>query len=447
HKCRKQPTWKDPYVFLFLVSVVQKRRHYCTNSCTVKVTFSLKYPLIQNKGANAPKMETLSLPRINTDDPRLKLEVENRMKNIFVTQVEDAREDKDENINYIPIITEASGRILETGVNTLQRTLVLKKQVDVDVVDRELALKRQEIRERMLALGLRRTEFELKQQANKDRAGKFEKFVQDNEAKRRRAQRKYLVERKQNELKEIEREELLQQLQKLQARQCYLKERMTKYKMYEDYLLMVLDLLPENYLEYGADSLVMPIIRRRETLSITHQDLVEWLGSLVEELEQGQRSMETLRQEHDTNKLMTNRKLYELQTHWDKIKERNKELELNLQLHQGQSRDQIEETGSLLIAVRNLGEQCHLQHYGPLEDMNLLHMMDMIKEFVQEKADVERRVMRLTDSSSAMASSTEFTGVREKGPVVVQSNSKALLKSSSKTSSKSGLFAGSILKM
>ncbi|KAG9336568.1 hypothetical protein JZ751_002915, partial [Albula glossodonta] len=109
-------------------------------------------------------METMSLPQINRDDPRLKLKVENRMKNIFVTQEEEAREEEDENINYIPIITEASGKILETGVNTLQKTLVLKKQVEVDEVDRELALKREEVRERMQTLAIRRAEFELKQQ-------------------------------------------------------------------------------------------------------------------------------------------------------------------------------------------------------------------------------------------------------------------------------------------
>ncbi|XP_035281349.1 coiled-coil domain-containing protein 42 homolog [Anguilla anguilla] len=393
-------------------------------------------------------MEALSLPQINTDDPRLKLKVENRMKNIFVTQLEEPREEEDENVNFIPIITEASSRILETGVNTLQRTLVLKKQVEVEEVDRELALKRQEIRERMQALAHRRAEFELKQQANKDRAGKFEKFVQDNEAKRRRAQRKYLVERKQNELKETEIEELQQQLQKLQARQCFLKETMNKYKTYEDYLLMVLDLLPENYLEYGAESLVLPIIRRRETLSVTHQDLVERLGRLLDELEQSQRSLEALNQEHDTNKLMTNRKLYELQNQWDRMRERNKELEMNLQFHLGQSRDQTEETGSLLIAIQNMGEQCHSEQYGPLEDMNLLRMMDMIKEFIQEKADVEKRAMLLMDSSSTIASSTELTGAREKGSVTVKSNSKAPLKSTSKISCKSSsVLTGSKLKM
>lgn len=40
---------------------------------------------------------------------------------------------------------------------------------------------------------------------------------------------------------------------------------------------------------------------------------------------------------------------------------------------------QVEEVGSLLMAVRNLGEQCYLSHYGPLEEMDVLDMIDMIK--------------------------------------------------------------------
>lgn len=47
---------------------------------------------------------------------------------------------------------------------------------------------------------------------------KFEKFVQDNKAKRQRALRKYQVEKKQNELKEKEWEELTQRLLVLEAR-------------------------------------------------------------------------------------------------------------------------------------------------------------------------------------------------------------------------------------
>lgn len=40
---------------------------------------------------------------------------------------------------------------------------------------------------------------------------------------------------------------------------------------------------------------------------------------------------------------------------------------------------QVEEVGNILIAVRNLGEQCYLSHYGPLDGMDAATMMDMIK--------------------------------------------------------------------
>ncbi|XP_020355430.1 uncharacterized protein CCDC197 [Oncorhynchus kisutch] len=375
-------------------------------------------------------METL--PCINKGDPRLKLKVENRMKNIFVTQFDETRQE-DENVNHIPVITETASRVLETGVNTLQRTLVLKKQVEVDEVDRQLAQKRQEFKGRMQALAQRKAELELKQQATKDRAKKFEKFVEDNEVKRRRALKKYQAARKQNDLKQNEKEEFTEQLEKLQARQQYLKDRVTKYKMYEDYMMKMLDFLPENYLEYGADSLVMPIIRRHDTLSLTHQDLVERLGQLVEELEQGQRSLDSLKQEHNTNKLMMNRELSELQTQWDRAKEKNNQTEIKLMMHQGQSRDQVEEVGCLLIAVKNLAEQCYLQHYGPLEEIDMLTMMDMVKEYILERADIEMRATRLIDSGTVLTSATEHRRSLK------NINSKTQLKSTSKTSGRSGL--------
>ncbi|XP_023658147.2 uncharacterized protein CCDC197 [Paramormyrops kingsleyae] len=377
-------------------------------------------------------MEALSLPHIglNKDDPRLQLKVENRMRNIFVTQIEETRGEENENINHIPIITESPGRLLETGVNTLQRTLVLRKQVEADKVDAQLTLKRQEFWQRMQALGRRRAELELQQQENRDRAAKFEKFVQDNKAKRQRALRKYQVEKKQNELKEKEWEELTQQLLVLEARQQHLKEMVAKHKIHEDYLLKVLDQLPENSLEYSTDSPITPIIRRHETLSLTRSDLLEHLGVMTERLEHSQHGLEALRRDHNISRLMTNRKLSELQAEWDKAKERTKQLEMNLQMRQDQSREWVEEVGSLLIAIRNLGEQCHLQHYGPLENLDLLTTMDMIKEFMVQKSDVEKRVTRSVDLSSNQ------TGAAIRGGKVTsfKSTSKALLKTSGKNS-------------
>ncbi|XP_037397794.1 coiled-coil domain-containing protein 42 homolog isoform X5 [Pygocentrus nattereri] len=351
-------------------------------------------------------MATASLPFLNKDDSRLQLKVENRLKNIFVTQSADIsfqNTEQAENVNHIPVITESSSRILDTGVNTLQRTLVLKKQVQVDEVNRQLMQKRLEFKGRMQALEQKRAELLHKQEETKERAEKFEKFVEENEVKRRRSLKKYQVERKQNELKEKEKSELSAQLEHLQKRHQRLKERVDKYKIYEVYLMKILDLLPENYLEYGADTLAMPIIRRHETLSITQQDLLQRLASLAEELDQSQHSLDSLKQEHTTNKL-------------------------------------VEEIGSLLIAVKNLGQQCHLQHYGPLEDMSLLTMMAMMKEFILDKADMERRALRLTDSGSELTKGSVERG-RKGSALSRNTSSKVHLKSTSKASGRGELFS------
>lgn len=58
------------------------------------------------------------------------------------------------------------------------------------------------------------------------------------------------------------------------------------------------------YHDNGSDSLVMPIIRRHEALSITHQELLQRLGRLEEEVEQGQRQLHTMKQEHRFKKLV-----------------------------------------------------------------------------------------------------------------------------------------------
>lgn len=177
----------------------------------------------------------------------------------------------------------------------------------------------------------------------------------------------------------------------------------------------------------------MPIIHRHETLTITKQEMLQRLGRLEEEVEGGQRQLQTMEQEHTIKKLvrltlrdihgslystdsawtifswvsqMANRKLSELQSELEMLEEKNKQAEVNLHMVQGLSREKvcpqdcelrsftrsvwlkycdmcifskIEEVGRLLMAINNLAEQCHLPAYGPLENMSVLTMMDMVK--------------------------------------------------------------------
>nr|XP_020500917.1 uncharacterized protein CCDC197 isoform X1 [Labrus bergylta] len=381
-------------------------------------------------------MTTTSLPLLGDSDPRLRLTVENKTRNIFVTQLDDTRDMKEENVNYLPVVTETSSRILEAGVNTLQKTLVLKKQAELDEVDKQLTLKRQEFKRSVEALAKRRSELEVKQQQTKDRVMKFEKFMVENEEKRRGAMKKFEAAREQNIVKQKDIEDLTEQLTQLRARHHILKGRIAKYKIYEDYLMKTIDHFPRTYLDNGSESLVMPIIRRHETLSITHQRLLQRLGRLEEEVEQSQRQLQTMKKEQSIKKLKANKELSELQSELETLKEKNKQAEANLLMEQGLSRQKVEGVGCILMAVNNLAEQCYLPAYGALENMNVLTKMDMVKEYILDLADTEKRARRLMESGSAMTSRTALTDKRER--VSMKSiGIKTLIKSSSKVSRKS----------
>ena len=73
------------------------------------------------------------------------------------------REDEDEGVSAYPVIKESASKLLETGVNTLQRTLLLKKEVEVDRVDEELEAKREEFRKRMETCSERQIDIQKKQ--------------------------------------------------------------------------------------------------------------------------------------------------------------------------------------------------------------------------------------------------------------------------------------------
>ncbi|XP_041668593.1 coiled-coil domain-containing protein 42 homolog [Cheilinus undulatus] len=381
-------------------------------------------------------MTTSSLPVVGDRDSRLKLTVENRTRNIFVTQLDEKRQTKEENVNYLPVVTETSSKILEAGVHTLQRTLILKKQAELDEVDKQLTLKRLEFKHSIEALAKRRSELEMKQQETKERVMKFEKFVVENEEKRLGAMKKYEAARKQSILKQKEIDDLTEQLKELKSRHHVLKEKIAKYKIYEDYLVKTLDFFPKTYHDNESDSSVMAIIQRHETLSITNQRLLQRWELLEEEVDQRQQQLHTMKMEHSIRKLRAIKELSELQSELETLKEKNKQAEAHLLMEQGLSREKVEEMGSVLMAINNLAEQCYLPTYGPLENMNLLAKMDMVKEFILDLADTEKRARRLMESGSAVTSRTALTDKRGRGSMKSIS-SKTQIKSSSKVSRKS----------
>ncbi|XP_030070868.1 uncharacterized protein CCDC197 [Microcaecilia unicolor] len=321
-------------------------------------------------------------------EDRYSLRIANPRKNVFVTQLDEGRDEEEGDVNYIPIITEPASKIVETSANTLQKTLVLKKEIEFDHVSALLVAKQLEFKKRMESLEQKRAEFIKRQENYKENALKFDKFLKDNNAKEKRALQKYQDEVKVNNTKQEEINELTQELEELRLRQQKLRKMTANYKIYEDYLSKVVAQCPKNYLDTDMDTQVKAVLWRHEALSATNQNLLSHLVSQSEDYEEAQHKLEELHQEHNTTMLMLNSEISQLQTKYDKLQETNNQLELEVNILKSHFRLQKEELSSLLLCIANLAEQCHMPHYGPLQNLPLLSKLDMIKEFILEKITI-----------------------------------------------------------
>ncbi|XP_039767929.1 uncharacterized protein CCDC197 isoform X2 [Ornithorhynchus anatinus] len=268
-------------------------------------------------------------------EKRDRLELENRRKNVFVTQLGEHREEEKEDLASIPIISEDPGKILMSSANTLQRTLVLKAQVEVHHMNEALASKRREFQSRMEAVAQRRAELEKRQQDNQERALQVDKLRKDRDLKRSWVMQKCQAEARQNEIKQGEIDELVQELERLQVRQKQLQKKVAKNKMFEDYLMKTINQLPEENQDGERSCPIKAIIQRHEILSASNSDLARTLATLSDLHEKVQLELEALRLEHETQRLVLTSELSQLQRQRDNMKEKNKELELNINHNKG----------------------------------------------------------------------------------------------------------------
>ncbi|XP_072031404.1 coiled-coil domain-containing protein 42 homolog [Amphiura filiformis] len=331
-----------------------------------------------------------------------RLELEAQKQSVFVTQLGE-REDEElpeEDVNKYPIVKESAGKLIETGLNTLQKTLLLKREVEVEKVSGELQQKRNEFQKRMELCEKKRVEIQRKQQQMKERVNKFDKFIKETEAKRRRAIHKYQTELKLKEQKQIEYEQLLEQLAELKQRHKRLCEKLQKYKKFEDYLMKVLDGIPENYLEVN-DSMLRSIMDRHRTLSATNKTLKQRIGNMYDKVDENNQTLEELKYTHDQKILVINKQLSELQSLQEERLDANAELEEMLFNEISGFRDQSEILGRIKMAIHNIAAKCWKKHDGPMDSMELVEKLDLIMLFTMEKIAVERMV-RLETPGTAL---------------------------------------------
>ncbi|CAH1262249.1 CCDC42 [Branchiostoma lanceolatum] len=318
-----------------------------------------------------------------------RLNLEQPKRNVFVTQLgEREDEELEDDIHKYPVVKESAGRLLENGFRTLQKTLLLKKEVEVQRVDEELSAKRAEFHKRMETCKQRQLELQNKQQKIKDRVQKFEKFITENDAKRRRAIQKYQTELKLNEQKANEQQMLEEQLEQLKIRHDKLQNRLEQYKKFEAYLLRVIDNMPEGYLEVG-DSMINATMMRYDTLHNTNMDLARRVNRLMDQSEEGNQRLQRLKAEHEQKKVQINKDLSELQANQEKTMDANKKMEQDLQAKSKDYVVQSTDLAQILLAVDNISEKCLKRRTTPLDELSYLQKLQMIKDSIMERIAVE----------------------------------------------------------
>lgn len=337
----------------------------------------------------------------------------NLRKNVFVTQLND-REDEDDNVKTFPVVHETAGRLIETGINTLQKTLLLKKEVEVEKVQVELAGKREEFRKRMEKCAERQVALQKEQQKMRERVTKFEKFIADNEAKRRRAIQRYQTEVRLNEQKSRELEELRVELEQQKKIHSKLQKKIDVYRLYEQFLLQSIEKLPENYLEMSENQ-INSLMMRYETLSATHDGLVKDLEGNATQLEKLKAEYEVLKQEHEKRVVSISSQVAILQKQQERTIDSGKQKEEWYIVEKEVSREELAEMGQIYMAIENIAMKCQRKKKAsldekPISSMNLDEKLDAIKEYMCDENDVYEMALNYEKSSRSIEGSGRRRG-------------------------------------
>jgi ribosomal protein S20 len=108
-------------------------------------------------------------------------------------------------------------------------------------VDESLELMKKDHKKRMDECEERRIQFEVKQSKIREQVLKFEKFIQENDAKRLRAEAKAKLEKRLHDEKVKEIITLLEKIQRLEEEVKVLNEELSKKSCYKQYLEKIVE--------------------------------------------------------------------------------------------------------------------------------------------------------------------------------------------------------------
>lgn len=222
---------------------------------------------------------------------------------------------------------------------------------------------RQEIEFREEEKRLRKKDLHLQHQLFR-----FNKFLQDNEAKRRRAETRAAEEAQQINLKELEIKDLERQLEESRRYCNELEAQVAKNKKYEEFLEKVKDAV-QQYAE------LPDLLKRYDTLENANVDLMQESTASEKKVEELRAEYQKYMKEQEMQALSQTTHIAALQAELYEASKARQALEKQLDDATYENSQHSLEFGEILFSVENLYERCINTRGGILQHKNT-HMDD-----------------------------------------------------------------------
>ncbi|XP_042193561.1 coiled-coil domain-containing protein 42 homolog isoform X2 [Callorhinchus milii] len=231
--------------------------------------------------------------------------------------------------------------------NLTTATQLLEKRQQLLQLEEALGNQKEEFEAKMDSLKFRRQELKYKEGELKEQIVKFEKFLKENDSKRKRAYNKANMEQELIKQKERDILKLLQEMDRIIQQNIKLKKKLQKYAIYLNYMEQVTQLSEEFQEPTVAKA-------RFETLIITRDDLLMSEGENQAAIKEIKNRLTKFVKQKSNDILMYNNDLTNKQNQLERAKMHTMKLEASWTVIQNTAAKRTLVLGTVRMAVQNL---------------------------------------------------------------------------------------------
>ncbi|XP_006767683.1 PREDICTED: uncharacterized protein LOC102767692 isoform X3 [Myotis davidii] len=201
---------------------------------------------------------------------------------------------------------------------------------------------------------------------------------------------------------------LLQELCQLQAKQRKLKRELEKYKLFEDYLIKVLEKIPKGYNEgqeteeAQEEALVEALVEHYGKLFTVSQDIQKHLEAFSKMSQAVHQSLESLEESHRAL-IPVGSKAAAADRHPGGLKSRTQALpgvrSAGCLQAPAQPLPQSQLLNYMQMAIDNMAQQCCSSNCVEPKSMGLFSKLDLIQKFILDKMETVKFILLLMEPS------------------------------------------------